>query len=213
MQLCHAEQQRKHWRSLIAQEVLGDPELLSIVRLCGVREMIAFALGAFIGDIKRFAEPKKLVKYLGLNPAFDDSGQAQWSGGIGGHGRKDLRCLLVEGAQAILRSAKTPLAQWGRKLLARKGQFNLVVAAIARKLTVAVWYLLMGRWTALAEIDEPLQVKVNKMLTRVGAKQLEQSGKSRQAWREEIYQRLKSGRVYQLDLNKKLTPACALSPT
>ena len=78
---------------------------------------------------------------------------------------------------------------------------------------MAVWYLLMGRWTALAEIDEPLQVKVNKMLTRVGAKQLEQSGKSRQAWREEIYQRLKSGRVYQLDLNKKLTPACALSPT
>src|SRR6266571_2372254 len=27
MQLRHAEQQRKHWRSLIAQEVLSDPEL------------------------------------------------------------------------------------------------------------------------------------------------------------------------------------------
>ncbi|MEI6394542.1 MAG: transposase, partial [Verrucomicrobiota bacterium] len=31
-------------------------------------------LGAFVGDIKRFANPKKLVKYVGLNPAFDDSG-------------------------------------------------------------------------------------------------------------------------------------------
>jgi len=47
MELRHAEEQRRHWRRLIAQEVLTDPELLALVRLCGVREMIAFALGAF----------------------------------------------------------------------------------------------------------------------------------------------------------------------
>ena len=46
--LRHADQQRQHWRSLIAQEVLAEPELLSIVRLCGVREVVAFALGAFL---------------------------------------------------------------------------------------------------------------------------------------------------------------------
>ena len=69
----------------------GGLELLSIVRLCGVREVIAFALGAFVGDIQRFANPKKLVKYVGLNPAFDNSGESEWSGGIGGHGHK-LRC-------------------------------------------------------------------------------------------------------------------------
>src|SRR5271157_5009844 len=106
MELRHADEQRAHWRSLIAQEVLSDPQLLSLVRLCGIREMVAFALGALIGDIRRFASPKKLVKYIGLNPAFDDSGEGHWSGGIAGHGRKDLRCLLVEGAQAILRSSK-----------------------------------------------------------------------------------------------------------
>jgi transposase len=108
MELRHADEQRAHWRSLIAQEVLADPQLLSIVRLCGVREMVAFALGALIGDIHRFAEPRKLVKYIGLNPAFDDSGEGTWHGGIAGHGRKDLRCLLIEAAQAILRCAKNP---------------------------------------------------------------------------------------------------------
>ena len=138
MELRHAEEQRQHWRRLIAQEVLTNPELLALVRLCGVREMVAFALGAFVGDIKRFSEPKKLVKYIGLNPAFDDSGEAEWRGGIGGHGHKDLRCLLIEGAQAILRSSKSPLAQWGKKLLARKGSLNLAVCAMARKLAVAV---------------------------------------------------------------------------
>jgi len=198
----HAQQQRRHWRGLIAQEVLADPQLLSIVRLCGVREMVAFALGALIGDIHRFGSPAKLVKYIGLNPAFDDSGQGTWSGGIGGHGRKDLRCLLIEAAQAILRS-KTPLAQWGKRLLARKGVINLVVAAIARKLTVAVWYLMMGRWTPLEDIDSRLTIKVSKIISQVGAKGIEQLGKTRQSLRQETYHSLKHGRTYVLDPHKK----------
>jgi transposase len=204
MEWDHARQQRQHWCSLMAQEVLQDPELLSIVRLCGVRTIVAFALGAFVGDIKRFASPKKLVKYVGLNPAFDDSGESDWSGGIGGHGRSDLRGLLMEAAQAILRSARTPLAQWGKKLLGRKGQINLVVAAIARKLTVAVWYLLMGRWTPLEEIDEPLARKIGTIISQVGTKGLEELNKTRQVLRKEVQQSLKAGRVYLLDPNLKL---------
>jgi len=41
--LRHADEQRAHWRSLIAQEVLADPQLLEIIRLCGVRDLVAFA--------------------------------------------------------------------------------------------------------------------------------------------------------------------------
>lgn len=206
LELHHAEEQRAHWHSLIAQEVLTDPQLSSLMRLCGVREIVAFALGAIIGDIHRFANPKKLVKYIGLNPAFDDSGENQWAGGIGGHGREDLRSLLIEAAQAILRS-KHELAQWGKKLLARKGSVNVAAAAIARKLAVAIWYLLMGRWASLEEIDERLALKVGKVLTSVGAKGLKQLGKTRKAFREEIYQSLKTGRVYQLEPDKKFVPA------
>jgi len=198
LELDHAHQQRQHWRRLIAQEVLTDPALLSIVRLCGVREMVAFALGALVGDIQRFAGPKKLVKYIGLNPAFDDSGAEQWRGGIGGHGRKDLRCLLIESAQAILRCSTNPLGRWGRKLFARKGCRNLAVAAIARKLAVAVWYLMMGRWTPLEEIDDLLCRKIGKIITQVGSPGLQQMGKTRQLFRQEIRQRLTSGKIYVL---------------
>jgi transposase len=222
LELGHAEAQRKHWRSLIAQEVLADAQLLSIVRLCGVREMIAFALGAIIGDIHRFAEPRKLVKYVGLNPAFDDSGKGEWSGGIGGHGRKDLRCLLIEAAQAVMRSGH-PLAKWGRKLLGRKGSVKLAVAAIARKLTVAIWYLMMGRWTPLEEIDERLSLKVGKMISQVGRQGLKTLGKTRRTFRQEIHGLLKTGRVYVLGkavytrgggglLRPGLTPASTATP-
>jgi transposase len=206
MELRHAEEQRQHWRGLIAQEVLTDPELLAIVRLCGVREMIAFALGAFIGDIKRFSSPKKLVKYLGLNPAFDDSGEHEWSGGIGGHGNKDLRNLLVEGAQAILRCSKNPLAKWGKQLLRRKSAVNLTVCAMARKLAVAVWYLMMGRWTTVEEIEASLRLKIGKMISQVGSAGLKQLDKTRKAFREEIFHALKTGKAYVLDPDKKFGP-------
>jgi len=205
LELRHAEEQRQHWRSLIAQEVASDPELLSLVRLCGVREMVAFALGALIGDIKRFARPASLVKYVGLNPAFDDSGQEQWHGGIGGHGRRDLRSLLIEAGQAILRS-RDPLAAWGKKLLARKGSVNLAVAAIARKLAVAVWYLLMGQWTPLEEIDERVALKVRKIISQLGPKALKQLGQTRKELQLQVHQSLKKGRVYQLNPNKTLIP-------
>jgi len=211
MEWRHAEEQRAHWCSLIAQEVLGDPQLLSIVRLCGIRDQIAFACGALIGDIKRFAKPGKLVKYVGLNPAFDDSGEEQWSGGIGGHGRCDLRSLLIESAHSILRS-QHPLAKWGKKLLARKGEIKLVVAAVARKLTVAIWYLMMGRWTSVEEIDKRLALKVGKIITQVGPEGLKKLGKTRRGFREEIYQSLKTGKVYALDPNKKFPPKSEAEP-
>jgi len=205
LELRHAEEQRRRWRSLIAQEVLADQFLLSIVRLCGVRDLIAFALGAIIGDIQRFADPRKLVKYIGLHPAFDQSGNTKWTGGVGGHGRKDLRSLLIEAAQSILRS-KSPLAAWGKKLLARKGSRNLAVAAVARKLTVAIWYLMMGRWTPLEEIDARLSMKVSKILTAVGPEALKKLDQTRKALRQQTYQSLKKARTYVLDPAKKFTP-------
>jgi transposase len=206
MALAHADEQRRHWRSLIAQEVLGDPALLALTRLCGVREMVAFALGAIVGDIHRFASPKKLVKYIGFNPAFDDSGEGKWRGGIGGHGRKDLRCLLIQAAQSILRSSNNALAKWGKKLLACKGSRNLAVAAIARKLTVAIWYLMQGRWTPLEEIDQALHRKVNTMITNVGAQGLKTLGKVRADFRQEIHQNLTTTRTYLLKPHLKFLP-------
>jgi transposase len=205
-ELEQAEAQRQRWRSLIAQEVLADPALLNLVRLCGIREMTAFALGAFIGDIHRFASPKKLVKYIGLNPAFDHSGEGQWSGGIGGHGQKDLRCLLIEGAQALLRCSKTSLAQWGKKLLGRKSQLKLVVAAVARKLAVAAWYAMMGRFTTNQEIEPRVAIKVSKIITAVGKETLRQLGRTRKVVREQTYQLLQSGRVFVLDPTKTYAP-------
>ena len=201
----HAEEQRAHWQRGIAQEVIADPLLLSLVRLCGIRDTIAFALGAIIGDIRRFAEPAKLVKYFGLNPAFDSSGEGEWRGGIGGHGRSDIRALLIEAAQSILRSDNA-LAAWGKKLMGRKGSKNLAVAAIARKLTVSVWYLMMGRWKPVEEIDDALSLKIGKIVSKASAGEPKPARAAHKRLREQVEKSLLTGRIYHLDPKKRLEP-------
>lgn len=189
----HAKKQRAAWRSNIAKAVLEDPKLLQIVRLCGVRDLIAFAVGALVGDINRFESPASLVKYIGLNPSFEESGQSRWRGGVGKHGRKDLRSLLIQGAQSIMRSKNNHVAKWGRKLLSRKSARNLAVAAVARKLAVAIWYLMMGRWTKLEEIDPALKIKIGKIVGAVGKDTLAKMKKAPLKYREEICALLMDG--------------------
>lgn len=202
-ELNQAQTARRQWESLMAAEVAADPVLLSLTRLCGVRDIVAFAIGAVIGDIQRFESAKKLVSYVGLNPAFDDSGETNWSGGIGGHGHKLLRSLLIESAQSILRCGRNNLAKWGKKLLARKGSINIAAAAVARKLVVDIWYLLKGKWDELVEIDPPLSLKIGKVLSKIGKERMKAMGKSRKVMREEIVQKLKTGRVYILKMDRK----------
>ena len=87
-----------------------------------------------------------------------------------------------------------------------------MVAALARKLTVAIWYLLMGRWTPLEHIDERLSLKVSKMITAVGTEQLDLLGLNRTTYREQTYLSLKVGRVYVLDPDKKFVPSAMGQP-
>lgn len=187
--------------SLAAQQVLLDPKLLELTRLCGIRDVIAFAIGAIVGDINRFKSPKSLVKYAGLNPAFDDSGKGTWSGGIKGHGRQDLRSLLIEAGHALLRSPNHPNSDWGRKLLARKSLVPIAVAALARKLVVQVWYSLKGLTQPMEQVSKPMVQKIGKMISRVGQQGLDALGISRKDAREqalEILRTRKPGREYAL---------------
>lgn len=205
-----ARKLRANWEQLMAAEVCQDPVLLSLTRLCGVRHTVAYAIGAFVGPISRFASPKKLVKYVGLHPSFDDSGETEHHGGISGHGHRQLRALLIESAHSIMRSKSSPLGKWARKLEKRKGSPLIAVTALARKLLVAIWYLLSGRWDELSEIDKPMAAKISKVMLKAG----ELLGPDRKNARKEIEERLKHGRVYVLKepakmVHRKKTPAAS----
>jgi transposase len=162
---------RKELLRLIGQQICAEPLMLRCMRLLGIGQINAFALLAIIGDVRRFERPEKLVAYLGLNPGQRESGRGKnIKLGVGKRGRGDLRHLLVQGAHAVLRMGRaTPLGQWGWKLFARKGNRNIAVAAVARKLVVQVWHLLSGNPPEALETDKSHALKLKKLAVLLGA--------------------------------------------
>ncbi len=169
-QLDAQAQRRKQLTRLIAQEVSAEPLMLRCMKLLGIGMISAFALLAIIGDVRRFERPEKLVAYLGLNPGQRQSGAGKnIKIGVGKRGRGDLRHLLIQGSQAVLKMGRnTPLSNWGWKLFARKGHRNIAVAAIARKLAVQVWHLLAGNPPVILEPNKSLTLKLQKLAVLLG---------------------------------------------
>jgi len=111
-----------------------------LLHLPGFGVITAVTVWAAIGDIERFAEPKKLVGYAGLGARVHDSGMTTRTGKITKAGRRDLRVALVEAAQAAANSHPHWQAELAR-LEPRLGR-NKAIVAIARKLLVTVWHVL-----------------------------------------------------------------------
>jgi transposase len=169
-QLVAQKKRRDQLRQLIAREVAAAPLMLRCMKLLGIGLINAFALLAIIGDVRRFERPQKLVAYIGLNPGQQLSGLGKnIKLGIGRRGRGDLRHLLIQGAQAVLRAGRhTELGKWGWKLFARKGHRNIAVSAVARKLVVQVWHLLMGNPPTGLETNQSLTLKLHKLAVTLG---------------------------------------------
>jgi len=163
-------QARTRLLQLISQQICAEPLMLRCMKLLGIGKINAFALLAVIGDVKRFDRPEKLVAYIGLNPGQRISGNGKHIKlGVGKRGRGDMRHLLIQGAQAVMRmGAKTPLGKWGWKLFSRKGNRNTAVAAVARKLVVQVWHLLTGNPPTALEADKSLSIKFQKVIVVLG---------------------------------------------
>jgi len=171
-ELITQKERRKRLLRLIAQQVASEPLMLRTMKLLGIGMINAFALLAVIGDIRRFENPRKLVAYVGLNPGQRTSGRGKDIRlGMGKRGRPDVRHLLIQGAHAILRSGRaTALGKWGWKLFARKGQRNIAVAAIARKLLEQVWHVLSGNPPSALEPDKSFALKLQKLSVALGKK-------------------------------------------
>jgi hypothetical protein len=167
-----ARAKRDLFYRLICTEMLEHKEMLSALRVVGIGMINAFAIVAIVGDIKRFANPRKLVSYLGLNPGRKKSGRGKdIKKPTGKRGRRDMRVYLIQAAQVVLnktRAEKNRLSRWGFKLFARTGKRNIAVVAIARKLAHALYYILAGKSTDLLEQREPMKRKLNKLSAEIG---------------------------------------------
>jgi len=138
------EQVDAELRRLSTSEV-WDEHVPYLVQLPGIGLLTAMTILAAIGDITRFAAAKKLVGYAGLGAGVHASGKTHRDKGITKQGRRDLRFVMVEAARVAVQSHPYWKQQF-ENLATRIGDHKAVVA-IARKLLVVVWQVLMAKST------------------------------------------------------------------
>lgn len=61
----------------------------------GIGPVTAATIKAEVGDFERFDDKKAVVSYAGLDPAVDQSGETETTGGITKEGPSTLRCALA----------------------------------------------------------------------------------------------------------------------
>lgn len=125
----------------IAEHALTSQPIRRLMTIPGVAVTSAAAIVAAIGDVQRFASPRHLVSYLGLNPTVHQSGEAPpRMGRISKAGSTTARHVLVEAAWTAVQSPG-PLRAFGQRIAARRGH-NVAAVAVARKIAVLSWHLL-----------------------------------------------------------------------
>ncbi len=140
-----------------------EPAVGALQALRGVAAITAIGLMAEIGDLARFAHPRKLMGYLGLVPSERSSGERTSRGSITKTGNAHARRLLTEAAcnyrfkarisrealarqEALSESIRTTawkaqlrLTQRFAALRGRGVQVNKACVAVARELAGFIW--------------------------------------------------------------------------
>ena len=170
-----AEQQVDRMTEIMEGMAAEQEPIGRLLHLAGFGVVTAVTVWAAIGDIHRFAEPRYLVGYAGLGTRVHNSGMSSRSGQITKAGRRDLRTVLIEAAQVVANSHPHWKAELAR-LEPRLGH-NKAIVAIARKLLVAVWYILSQNRTDRFAQPEAIAQKLLGFAYRVG-KQNRPAGQS-----------------------------------
>jgi transposase len=124
----------------VAQQAERHPAAVHLMRQPGVGPITGLALALAVGPVERFANSRKLVSYLGLNPREASSGGKQRLGAISKQGNSLVRWLLVEAAQTAARKDEG-LRRVYQRLVHRRGR-AVAKVAIARKLAVRLYWQL-----------------------------------------------------------------------
>jgi transposase len=120
------------------------PSIPLLMTVPGVGWILAYTIASEVGDIRRFASPKKLVGYTGLCPIVRQSGGRDARGPLAKNGPKYLRWALVE---AAIHAARHPhykdRYERTRRRLGRQRGAKVARVELARELAKAIWHVLM----------------------------------------------------------------------
>jgi transposase len=109
----------------------------------GIAWVLGYTIAAEIGDVSRFATPRKLIGYTGLTPRVEQSGERDRRGPLRKNGPNYLRWALIEAAHTAGRDPRyRPVVERMRARHGRKRGSKIAAIEIGRRLTHAIWHML-----------------------------------------------------------------------
>jgi transposase len=122
----------------------ADHENVALLKMVpGIGDVLAYTIAAEIGDIIRFASPKKLCSYTGLCPRVYQSGGKDHRGSLSKNGPVYLRWALIEAAtNAIRHPVYHDRYNATKKRLGNKRGSKVARVEMARALAEAIWHML-----------------------------------------------------------------------
>ncbi len=112
----------------------------------GIGSETAIVLEAYIGDVNRFPNVKKIVAYFGMNPTVDDSGTSKHrKGHLQKKGSGIVRHKLFMAVLSIIGSKKSPVYEYYIRLVEAGKPKLVAIGAAMRKLLVIIYYMLKNQ--------------------------------------------------------------------
>ena len=127
----------------VEQEAKARSEAVRLMTHPGVGPVVSLAFVLTLGPVERFANSRKVVSYLGLNPREHSSGGRQHLGSISKQGNSMMRWLLVEGAHRAV--VYDPEMRRAYQRLKFRRVTGVAKVAMARRLAVRLYWMLRAR--------------------------------------------------------------------
>jgi transposase len=121
--------------SRIEQVTADDPLVQRLQKIFGVGPITAVTLRAEVGRFDRFDNGKQLARFCGVTPRNASSGARQADAGLIKAGNPQVRMVLIELAQRLVRFQHGAWGKLAHGMLQRGKPKNVVIAAVSNRWT------------------------------------------------------------------------------
>jgi transposase len=162
IQLEHLLQHQHEIHKQLKALARADERVQLLQTIPGVGRKTAEVVVAYLDDPHRFQNARQISSYAGMVPRRYQSGEMDRQGRIHKRGPRQLRSALVEAAWLMLRYNSWAKSVYDRLTSGQKTRKKKVIVAVARKLLVRCWVMLLRKepWNKEAMTAKSVAVAV-----------------------------------------------------
>jgi transposase len=161
-QLEHLRQHQHQIHKQLQAIARADERVQLLQTIPGVGRKTAEVVVAYLDDPHRFQNARQVSSYAGMVPRRYQSGEMDRQGRIHKRGPRQLRSALVEAAWLMLRYNPWAKSVYDRLTSGQKTRKKKAIVAVARKLLVRCWVMLLRKesWNKETVIRQPAGIAV-----------------------------------------------------